>query len=169
MSNHGSDEVRSDSFLEDLQVSQRSAVLQCSKVELEDSNGSVCEDNKTGIGRACAHDGKENRFFVKKWQKRQRTARDQQRHWVKEQPSYRYPAVENSVWVESMVIVWKLRAAPALLSNWAKGPPGKPNTAPAHHLQSGQVLGPTSPGKPKGRFCLGFSPRVLTSTSKKKI
>ncbi|CAL2249602.1 unnamed protein product [Prunus armeniaca] len=78
-----------------------SAVLQCSKVELEDSNGSVCEeDNKTGSGRACAHDGEENRFFVKKWQKRQRTARDQQRHWVKEQPSYRYPAVENSVWVE---------------------------------------------------------------------
>ncbi|CAL9013915.1 unnamed protein product, partial [Prunus brigantina] len=63
----------------------------------DNSNGSVCEDNKTGSGR---HDGKENRFFVKKWQKRQRTPRDQQRHWVKEQPSYRYPAVENSVWVE---------------------------------------------------------------------
>ncbi|CAB4274321.1 unnamed protein product [Prunus armeniaca] len=93
MSNHGS---------------ANPAVLQCSKVELEDSNGSVCEDNKTGSGRACAHDGKENRFFVKKWQKRQRTARDQQRHWVKEQPSYRYPAVENSVWVESMVKVWQL-------------------------------------------------------------
>ncbi|XP_008230192.2 PREDICTED: uncharacterized protein LOC103329493 [Prunus mume] len=100
MSNHGSDELRNDSFLEDLQASQPSAVLQCSKVELEDSNGSVCEDNKTGSGRSCAHDGKENKFFVKKWQKRQRTARDQQRHWVKEQPSYRYPAVENSVWVE---------------------------------------------------------------------
>ncbi|CAL8092050.1 unnamed protein product [Prunus armeniaca] len=56
-----------------------------------------------------------------------------------------------------------IRAAPALLSNWAKGPPGKPNTAPAHHLQPGQALGPTSPGKLKGRFCLDFSPRALTS------
>ncbi|CAL8159037.1 unnamed protein product [Prunus armeniaca] len=56
-----------------------------------------------------------------------------------------------------------LRAAPALLSNWAKGPPGKPNATPAHHLQPGQALGPTSPGKPSGRFCLGFSLRALTS------
>ncbi|PQP94237.1 uncharacterized protein Pyn_02120 [Prunus yedoensis var. nudiflora] len=96
MSNHGSDEASSDSFLEDLQASQPSAVLQCSKVELEDSNGSVCEDNKTGSGRACAHD------------KRQRTARDQQRHWVKEQPSYKYPAVENSVWVEHVVLMGEL-------------------------------------------------------------
>ncbi|KAI5330979.1 hypothetical protein L3X38_021105 [Prunus dulcis] len=34
------------------------------------------------------------------------------------------------------------------------GPPGQ-------HLQPGQALGPTSLGKPKGRFCLGFSPRAL--------
>ncbi|KAI5340457.1 hypothetical protein L3X38_019731 [Prunus dulcis] len=82
MSSHWSDEVSSDSFLEDLQASQASAVLQCSKVELEDSNGSVCEeDNRNGSGRACAHDGEENRFFVKKWKKRQRTPRDQQNHW----------------------------------------------------------------------------------------
>ncbi|PQM41388.1 uncharacterized protein Pyn_04844 [Prunus yedoensis var. nudiflora] len=76
----------------------------CSSVGIQNSNNCSKMSNhgsdETGSGRACAHDGKENRFFVKKWQKRQRTARDQQRHWVKEQPSYRYPAVENSVWVE---------------------------------------------------------------------
>ncbi|KAH0981151.1 hypothetical protein GBA52_008328 [Prunus armeniaca] len=42
-----------------------------------------------------------------------------------------------------------LRATPAQLSNWAKGPPSKPNAAPAHHLQPGQALGPTNPGKPR--------------------
>ncbi|CAL2238850.1 unnamed protein product [Prunus armeniaca] len=42
-----------------------------------------------------------------------------------------------------------LRATPTQLSNWAKGPPSKPNAAPAHHLQPGQALGSTNPGKPR--------------------
>ncbi|CAL8141416.1 unnamed protein product [Prunus armeniaca] len=34
---------------------------------------------------------------------------------------------------------------------------------PAQTMQPGQALGSTSPGKPKGRSCLGFSPKALTS------
>ncbi|CAL2276405.1 unnamed protein product [Prunus armeniaca] len=34
---------------------------------------------------------------------------------------------------------------------------------PASAKQLGQALGPTSPGKTKGRSCLGFSPKAMTS------
>ncbi|CAL2276251.1 unnamed protein product [Prunus armeniaca] len=45
-----------------------------------------------------------------------------------------------------------------------KRPPGKPKPAPAQEKRPGQSMGPTSPGKPKDRFRLGFSPRAVTST-----
>ncbi|CAL2267457.1 unnamed protein product [Prunus armeniaca] len=35
--------------------------------------------------------------------------------------------------------------------------------APAQEKQPGLVLGPTSPGRPKGNFRLGFSPSLVTS------
>ncbi|KAI5340441.1 hypothetical protein L3X38_019715 [Prunus dulcis] len=45
-----------------------------------------------------------------------------------------------------------------------KGPPGEPEEAPARERRPGQLLGPTSPGRPKGDFSLGLSPSWMTST-----
>ncbi|CAL2230967.1 unnamed protein product [Prunus armeniaca] len=61
-----------------------------------------------------------------------------------------------------------IRAAPVLLSNWAKGPSGKLNTAPAHHLQPGQAQGQILPGlQPEGAdVSVGV---MLTLASKKKL
>ncbi|CAL8151626.1 unnamed protein product [Prunus armeniaca] len=49
------------------------------------------------------------------------------------------------------MLMYFLRVAPALLSSWAKAPPGKPNAAPGHHLQPGQAQGQILPGlQPEG-------------------
>ncbi|CAL2246191.1 unnamed protein product [Prunus armeniaca] len=53
----------------------------------------------------------------------------------------------------SQVDLFKSRSAQD--PNWGKGPPGEPEMAPAQEKQPGFVVGPTSPGKPKGNFCLG--------------
>ncbi|CAL2259653.1 unnamed protein product [Prunus armeniaca] len=59
-----------------------------------------------------------------------------------------------------MMIHVVVRAAPPLHPNWAKGLPGKPKHPPARETRPRQELGPTSRGKSKGRFRLGFSPRA---------
>ncbi|CAL8999328.1 unnamed protein product, partial [Prunus brigantina] len=53
---------------------------------------------------------------------------------------------------------------PAQDPNWGKGPPGKPKRAPAREKKPGQELGPTNPGRSKGKFRLGFSPSFEMST-----
>ncbi|CAL8148569.1 unnamed protein product [Prunus armeniaca] len=46
----------------------------------------------------------------------------------------------------------RLRASPPLLQNRAKDSPGVKEAAPARKGQPWQELGPTSPGKPTGKF-----------------
>ncbi|CAL2236393.1 unnamed protein product [Prunus armeniaca] len=58
---------------------------------------------------------------------------------------------------------WYIRAGPAQDPNWGKGPLGELEVAPAQEKQLGLVLGPTSPGRAKGNFRLGFSPSLMTS------
>ncbi|KAH0997053.1 hypothetical protein GBA52_020917 [Prunus armeniaca] len=48
-----------------------------------------------------------------------------------------------------------IRAGPAQDPNWGKGPPSEPEMAPAQEKQPGFMVGPISPSKPKGNFCLG--------------
>ncbi|PQQ11766.1 hypothetical protein Pyn_02630 [Prunus yedoensis var. nudiflora] len=64
----------------------------------------------------------------------------------------------------STIFVCALRASPAQQQNWATGPLRKPKAAPALQPVAWFGVGPTSPGKPKGRFRLCFSPRAVTST-----
>ncbi|CAL9002306.1 unnamed protein product, partial [Prunus brigantina] len=61
-----------------------------------------------------------------------------------------------------------LRATPPQPKNRAKGPPTWPKPPPARDIKPGQALGPTSLGRPKGKFRLGFKPSFVTQGKTKK-
>ncbi|CAL9008686.1 unnamed protein product, partial [Prunus brigantina] len=61
-----------------------------------------------------------------------------------------------------------IRASPVLTQNRGKRPPGEPRSAPARENEPGQLLGPTSPSRPKGKFRLGFSPSFVIQGKTKK-
>lgn len=60
-----------------------------------------------------------------------------------------------------------LRACPAQEAYQGNMPPHIKFGPPALLIQFGQALGLTNPGKPKGRSCLGSSPKALTSVREK--
>ncbi|VVA40813.1 PREDICTED: disease resistance, partial [Prunus dulcis] len=62
-----------------------------------------------------------------------------------------------------IALVGQLRASPALYPNPGKRLSSPAQPAPARKNELRHSLGPTNPGRPKGKSRLSFSPRAVTS------